>query len=457
MSTAARLAAAAAGLFVATAVAAPAQARAPRFDPPAHSDARDAAPLDLRRVAFGQRDLRMVLDVRTRRAWPTRALRGGSSLCVVLRGSGRVCVVAGARRGAVLRLTPDDGPPRAVPGAVLRRDARSLRAAFAPRAAGLRVGRVRWAVEARDDRFPDRGFRSTTVRVLGQPYCFGAAARDRTRPCRNASLRSVVFPRPAEAFLWDNSPCRRLRRHGVFQPCEFGVTDGSRTSSFALVGDSHAMHWRAALQVVAEARRWRGVSIARPGCPFSVRIPRSPALGPGQCARLHRETLAWLRARPEVETLFVSNWAPPGSAPIGGNPGYAGGAADFGAMLDGVPPTVRRIYVLRDIPGTTLGSVDCVRMRRHARRALAGACGARRSAVLIPDPGAAAARSRGPRVRALDFTRHLCGPARCFPVVGGAYVYKDLDHMNAVFAMSLGPYVLRALRGGPRARDTAPP
>jgi hypothetical protein len=66
--------------------------------------------------------------------------------------------------------------------------------------------------------------------------------------------------------------------------------------------------------------------------------------------------------------------------------------------------------------------------------------------VLVPDPGAAAAAGR-PRVRAIDLTRFFCGPRRCFPVIGGAYVYKDLDHMNAVFSLSLGPFVLRALRG----------
>ncbi|HEX2086442.1 MAG TPA: hypothetical protein VHF89_12220, partial [Solirubrobacteraceae bacterium] len=59
----------------------------PRFDPPARADARDAAgsPLDLRRVAFGQRDLRMVLRVRAARPWAAADLRGGRTLCLLLR------------------------------------------------------------------------------------------------------------------------------------------------------------------------------------------------------------------------------------------------------------------------------------------------------------------------------------------------------------------------------------
>ena len=233
-------------------------------------------------------------------------------------------------------------------------------------------------------------------------------------------------------------------RRGPFEPCEFGVTGGGHAGTFLLIGDSHAMHWRPALQVVAEARRWRGVSVARPGCPFSSRIPRSPALGPARCARLHREALAWLRAHPEVDRVFVSNWVPPGSAPLGGTTSYGGGAEHFGAMLDRLPPSVRHVHVLRDIPRTTVRTISCVSSRRRRGLRLAGTCSLSRTIAVVPDPGAAAAAGRA-RVEAIDLTRHFCSAARCFPVVGGAYVHKDLDHMNAVFSTSLGPFVLRAL------------
>ena len=48
-------------------------------------------------------------------------------------------------------------------------------------------------------------------------------------------------------------------------------------------------------------------------------------------------------------------------------------------------------------------------------------------------------------MRVLDFTKQFCGPTRCYPVIGGAYVYKDDNHMNAAFAATLGRYVLAAL------------
>jgi hypothetical protein len=67
--------------------------------------------------------------------------------------------------------------------------------------------------------------------------------------------------------------------------------------------------------------------------------------------------------------------------------------------------------------------------------------------VLTADPAAAAAVGR-PRVHVIDFTRFFCGSSTCYPVIGGAYVYKDDNHMNAAFGVTLGPYLLRVLDGG---------
>jgi hypothetical protein len=215
-----------------------------------------------------------------------------------------------------------------------------------------------------------------------------------------------------------------------------------------LLGDSHATHWRSSLEVVAEAKRWHGVSITRPGCPFSTQIPRSPSLGPAACESQHSQTIAWLRARPDVRTVFVSDWAEPPGGPQGGTGGYGGGPASFGAMLDSLPASVERVYVLRDIPRTTLAAQDCVDGRRGAHRSLHDACGSPRRVAITPDPGVQAARARAPRVRVIDLTRFFCGSRTCYPVIGGAYVYKDDNHMNGVFSTSLGPFVLRDLESG---------
>lgn len=436
---------------------------------PTRADSRDApaSGLDVLAASVGQRDLRLVMLLRMSRAWRLRDLRDGRNICVDLtqsagrRRSGRICLWWIGQRPTMTYTAASGnrstGSPRPVPASVARPDGRSVRVTFPRRAVGLRIGRFRWSAETRwrsqarcgttcTDRVPDVGTAGAKAELLAQPYCFAAAARDRAHPCSNQSLRSTVFPLPDAASVWPNGACRPgPRRSAVFAPCEFGLSRKNARSTFALIGDSHAVHWRAALEVVAQARRWRGVSITRAGCPFSTQIPNSPSLGPGACAQLHEETIAWLRAHPGVRTIFVSDWAQPPYGPQGGTSGYGGGASSFGAMLDAVPRTVRRIYVLRDIPGSTTTSMSCVDARLRAGLSLRNECATARSSVMTPDPGAAAAQARGPRAKVIDLTRFLCATARCYPVIGGAFVYKDDNHMNAVFSTSLGPYVLRAM------------
>jgi hypothetical protein len=48
------------------------------------------------------------------------------------------------------------------------------------------------------------------------------------------------------------------------------------------------------------------------------------------------------------------------------------------------------------------------------------------------------------RVQTIDLTHFFCDVRRCYPVVGGALVYKDDHHLTTVFVRTLGPYLLRS-------------
>src|SRR4051794_26466420 len=80
--------------------------------------------------------------------------------------------------------------------------------------------------------------------------CFGAAARDPLHPCRNPRLLRSVSPDPRDAQIEPSSPCVPVRGGGAPDVCAFGVRPRRSVATVALVGDSHAVHWRAALEVV---------------------------------------------------------------------------------------------------------------------------------------------------------------------------------------------------------------
>jgi hypothetical protein len=276
--------------------------------------------------------------------------------------------------------------------------------------------------------------RASKVLIAQHPRCFGAAAH----ACHNPRLRLTVVPTPAEARNRPNAACGLDERDGELHLCGFGRPG---RATVALVGDSHASHWRAALDEVARARGWAGISLAHAACPLSTTIAAAlPQPARGQCAAWNRQVVRWLGAHPDVHTLIVSA--------IAGGPTYAKVDAEAGylAAWRALPRSIRRIVVIRDTPKARLSTDDCVERAMDHRRPAGPACRLDRALALPPDPQVAAAhRFTGRRVQVVDMSRFICDRRWCYPVIGGALVYKDDNHLTEVFARTLGPYLNRAI------------
>ena len=282
--------------------------------------------------------------------------------------------------------------------------------------------------------------------AASQQRCVGAAARDTVRPCSNPT-RSIT---PA---LGDDRPrsgprCRPLEE----QPssvCTFGASARRARGHVALVGDSHALHWRSAVAVVARAYRWQGFSVTAPGCLLST---ANELLHPGirgACDGWHRTALRWFRDHPEVSTVFVSQSTDtPVVAPAGASVDVAK-IAGYRAVWTRLPRTVKRVIVIRDTPQTSEATVACLRSAVATRLAQPGlACPQPRSASLHRDTALAAASAlRSPRYRSIDLTEYFCDRSSCFSVIGGVRVFDDtIGHITGPYSRSLGPYLLRKVR-----------
>jgi hypothetical protein len=274
------------------------------------------------------------------------------------------------------------------------------------------------------------------------PRCFGAASRDPMKPCRNPALTRMVRPKPFKALLEANSECKLGERSGELTPCSFGVPPEQASETIALIGDSHAAHWRAAIDTVVAAKRWHGISFTKAGCPFSTAVTDLPEPGRSKCIRFKRQLFRWFERHPEVQTVITSNHT--GGAVEGTTDDYGAHVQGYADALRALPPTVQRIFSIRDVPRNTVRMSDCV-ARAVRRKIEAGRrCAATRGAVLKPDPAVPAAAALDPRrVQLIDMTRFMCTAKDCLPVVGGALVHKDPTHLTRVFASTLGPYLLR--------------
>lgn len=277
--------------------------------------------------------------------------------------------------------------------------------------------------------------------------CFGAASRDTVKPCRNRALDTKVFPTPEDALLYPNSPCEP-DYEAIPTECHFGVPVEEAKGSIALIGDSHATHWRSALQVVAEDYGWHGVSMTRTGCTFSEAKPVLPGNLEEECLQWREDVKAWFVAHPEVRTVFVSQHpaeveVPPGKTPHGTR------VRGFRDAWKALPDTVRHIVVIRDTPWVGVKTPDCIEAAMKRRENAGVVCAIPATRALKTDHAAIAAeRFRGKitGLKLVDMTSFLCDEEYCYPVVGGALTHKDAGHITLVFGETLGPFLLRKVR-----------
>jgi peptidoglycan/xylan/chitin deacetylase (PgdA/CDA1 family) len=179
----------------------------------AASDGGDsAAPLDLASATLRQEGRDLVLSVRTRGEWASRALtsRPGRSLCLVLaQGASRgfACATASATGGPAMTFTAAGGATAPLAARVRRRDLRSLVARFRSDAVGLRVGAYRWTVTSTwadsgrcspgragcGDRLPDRGSVPASLAPPSPRGCVPAGPSYRTAGPRGARAVALTF------------------------------------------------------------------------------------------------------------------------------------------------------------------------------------------------------------------------------------------------------------------------
>lgn len=274
--------------------------------------------------------------------------------------------------------------------------------------------------------------------------CHGAAARDPDRACTSLT-RAVV---PGLDVLERGAPCRPVRSK-LDTLCAFGAAPAKASRRVVLLGDSHAMNWRGAMEAVVRDRRWRAYSISMPGCLYSAAIAELPDGRREQCAAWYRSVRAWFGDHPEVSVVFVSHNA---TAPI--MPPAAAGYAEF--MVAGwtrawaaLPSTVKKIVVLRDAPDPADDTLRCLRrVLAAATRRPGPACATPRVDAVRWDSAVSAAVSlRAKRYRFIDLTDFFCAKRSCYPVIGGVRVYSDvLGHFTTPFSRTLGPYLAREVR-----------
>ena len=292
------------------------------------------------------------------------------------------------------------------------------------------------------------------------PRCFGAAARDPRRPCDEPAAAADRRPDAARRRATGATPRARSSSAAACCTCARSARRKAQaTATIALVGDSHASHWRAAVDPVARAPRLARALDHALRLPVHARDqgPAASPTAPTACELEPRRRCAWLQRHREVHDRVRlgdlrlrrgsrrgrSQWDTRGRRLPAGLPRAAA------SVRDGRRAPRHAEGAARRRPAASQRAIG----RPPARRPRPARCRARARVRRRSAAAAAAAASARDRVRLADLTRFMCDARRCFPVVGGALVYKDEHHMTTVFARTLWPYLAAASTGSSRVRD----
>jgi peptidoglycan/LPS O-acetylase OafA/YrhL len=279
--------------------------------------------------------------------------------------------------------------------------------------------------------------------------CFGAAALDHPDTCTVQESGPVV-PSPAQAvddrydkdhtmLEGDDEQCWAIRKTFASRTCQFGDPDGD--VDVALVGNSHAVQWTAALQDIAERRGWRITTFFAHFCALA-KTPQhfDTAEETDGCQNWIRRTTATI-ANGSFDLVVMSNWS---ALPTGAKQREStrsAFAAGYESVLRQWRATGRTVVALIDTPypGATLGAVpDC--LAQHPD--FYPACSGPRSAWVSDDPVKDAVRAvDADNITTVDLNDHICGPTTCLGVTGGVVTYFDANHLTATYARTVAPYL----------------
>ncbi len=283
------------------------------------------------------------------------------------------------------------------------------------------------------------GVRQLAELRVDPPACFGAAAV-LDEACADQEPADTILPSPG--FAGADKPvdeqCFVQLNDARPVSCEFG-SEAADAPTVALVGDSHAFQLVSTFERIAEENGWRLVTYFKGACPWNP-TPLSTSGAFGDACTQWREAVSAELAESAPDVLFTSALATTPYSSAGYDSSYdaavAGYRAAWSTMTDAGIPVVTVV----DNPVWETDPNKCLRTRDAA------ACDGARSDVLVADDPLRGAAEGQSGVTLLDFTDVYCDETTCFPVVGGANVYRDQDHLTVTFADTLAPQYAGAIR-----------
>jgi peptidoglycan/LPS O-acetylase OafA/YrhL len=300
-------------------------------------------------------------------------------------------------------------------------------------------------------------FQEATEELSARAYelepCTGALAGppSSTGPCGGHTVREYVTPLDLIPATQDAIPCTMIVREELLTVCSGGSTSAEPRATAMLIGDSHSLTMRPALDLVAKHNDWRLLFAYGPGCQTAA-VPKTGATAE-RCAAWTERLTDYVNDT-EIDVVFSIQAAGKDfvGIPAGATQQIADAYTRQWARFD---DSVEQVVVIRDTPRLTDNLLSC--LDRYSVEDAWRECSRARPNALMPDYAAlAAARDDDARTQVVDLSDVFCDEDRCYPVIGGFIAYRDAVHLHTGFSPTLAPVLDEAIQDAvaPEVRES---
>ncbi|UYO98524.1 acyltransferase [Microbacterium sp. M28] len=269
------------------------------------------------------------------------------------------------------------------------------------------------------------------------PACLGAAAV-LDESCADAEFDAIL---PAPGFAGVDKPtddqCFMQLNDSRPVSCEFG-SDDPAAPQVALIGDSHAYQLLPTFQSIAEREGWRLTTYFKGACAWNT-TPLAKGGSFGAACTDWRERVDEKLADSDFDVVFTAAISNTSFSSAGFDSAQDAAVAGYREAWSTMTERGIPVVTVVDNPGWETDPNKCLRTRDQAE------CSGLRADVLAEEDPIAEAAAGMADVTLLDFTDVYCDEETCAPVVGGANIYRDQDHLTVTFVDTLAPQYTQAL------------
>jgi peptidoglycan/LPS O-acetylase OafA/YrhL len=284
----------------------------------------------------------------------------------------------------------------------------------------------------------NQGTRDIAALQQNPPECFGAASV-LDASCADADFGDQILPAPGFAGIDrpEHPQCFVQLTDARPVSCTFG-SDDPDAPRVALVGDSHAYQLLSTFQRMADENGWQLVTWFKGACPWNTTPLSTPGAFGAACTEW-RDRVQNAIDDADLDAVFTAAIATTPYSSAGYDSAHDAAVAGYREAWSTVTDRGIPVITVVDNPVWETDPNKCLRTRD------ASECDGARSDVLVEDDPLRDAASGLDAVTLLDFTDVFCGEETCAPVVGGANIYRDQDHLTVTFADSLAPWYTEAI------------